>query len=390
MKAQNRLEKNIFYTGLVSFFTDMTSRMAYAVMPMFLMSLGASKTELSLIEGIAESTASLLKALSGYWSDRIRRNKPFMLVGYAFTALITPLFTFTQSALQVLLLRFTERVGKGVRTAPRDALVAASGKNAERGRNFGFHKAMDSMGSMLGPLLAALILWIFPRNYRLVFSLSIIPALIGMYVLIRFVKEVPSAHAGALARFRLSDLPKRFYLLLAILFVFTLGNSTDALLLVKAEEAGVAERLIPVVYFVFYASSVLTAVPAGRRSDRWGRERVIISGYLLYALVYLGFAMVRTPGPVWLLFALYGLYLALTDGVQKALVTDLVPPEKRATALGIYAGVIGITLLPASLIAGRLYDRVSSSTPFLFGSAMAALAAVLMLLFYKSRPKETL
>lgn len=384
----HKLEKNIFYTGLVSFFTDMTSRMAYAVLPLFLMSLGATKTELSLIEGIAESTASVLKALSGFWSDRLRKNKPFMLLGYAFTAVLTPLFTFTNSALQVLLLRFTERVGKGLRTAPRDALVAASGKHSERGRNFGFHKAMDSMGSMLGPLIAALILYFFPRNYRLVFAFSAIPALIGIYALVRFVKEAHQPERSAPVRFRLRDLPGRFYGLLGILFVFTLGNSTDALLLVKAQESGISESLIPVVYFVYYASSVLSAVPAGRRSDHRGRERVILAGYLLYALVYLGFSQVKTAGPIWVLFILYGFYLAMTDGVQKALVTDLVPKDRQATALGIYAAVIGITLLPASLIAGVLYDTKGSSTPFLFGSAMALLAAGLMYIFYKTKVKE--
>lgn len=381
------LEWNIFFTGLTSFFTDTTTKMIYAVMPLFLMSIGATKTELSLIEGVAESTASVIKALSGWWSDRTGKNKPFMVIGYIFTAVISPLFALVTSPLQVLVLRFTERIGKGIRTAPRDSLIAGSSSEGKKGRSFGFHKAMDNSGAIVGPLLAFWVLSVFPGNYRKVFLLSAIPGLLGILAIVIFVNEAKKCKESLPKGFKWRDFPVKFYLFLGIAFVFTLGNSTDALLLVKANDIGIQAVFIPLVYLIFNSVSVALAVPAGILSDKFGRERLIIFGYLLYSLIYFGFGRTTDQVTVILLFALYGLYSATTDGIQKALVSDLIADNKRGTGLGIYNSLIGITLLPASIIAGVLYDKIDNRAPFFFGSVMALTAALLMLWFYRKRTK---
>ncbi|MHB8073263.1 MFS transporter [Desulfosporosinus fructosivorans] len=377
------LEKNIFFIGITSFLMDTATKMIYSVMPLFLMSLGASKTELSLIEGIAESTASIIKALSGWWSDKIRKNKPFMIVGYAFTAILLPLFAFVTTPLQVLMIRFTERVGKGIRTAPRDSLITASSGESTKGRSFGFHKAMDNSGAIIGPLLATGILLLFPSNYRRVFLFAIIPGLIGLFSVIYFVKETKRENIAPLGKITFKDFPKRYYVFLGIVFVFTLGNSTDALLLVKASDIGFEAAFIPIIYLIFNSVSVIFAIPAGILSDKFGRERLIIFGYLLYSYIYFGFGRTNSQVVMIMLFALYGLYSAATDGVQKALVTDLIDKDKRGTGLGIYNSIVGITLLPASVIAGLLYDNINYSAPFYFGSIMALLAAMFMFVFYR-------
>lgn len=376
------LERNIFFAGMTSFLTDTTTKMIYAIMPLFLLSIGASKTEVSLIEGIAESTASVLKALSGWWSDKIGKNKPFMIIGYAFTAVLSPLFAFVTTPFQVLVIRFTERIGKGIRTAPRDSLVAESSTDKDKGKNFGFHKAMDNSGAILGPLLAFGVLSIFSNDYRKVFMLSAVPGLLGLIIVIKFVKEAKKEKESLPKKISLKDFSIRYYVFLGIAFIFTLGNSTDALLLVKANNVGIKALFIPLVYLIFNSFSVIFAVPMGILSDKIGRERIIISGYILYAVIYIGFGMVNNKVMVVLLFALYGLYSAATDGIQKALVADLIGKSKKGTGLGIYNAIIGITLLPASVIAGILYDKVNSSAPFYFGAIMALIATLLMIIFY--------
>lgn len=375
------VNKNIFFTGLTSFLTDTSTKMVYSVMPMFLLSIGASKTSLSLIEGIAESTAALIKSLSGFWSDKIGKNKPFMLIGYGLSALIMPLYAFVFSPLQVLYLRFVERVGKGIRTAPRDSLVAGSVTNGETGKSFGVQKAMDNMGAILGPLLAFTLLIFYPENYKLIFIFSAIPGLLGILVLIFGIREAKKQDQHLLKKFRFKDFPKRFYLFLAIIFVFTLGNSTDALLLVKANEVGVKVAFIPLVYLISSIVSVLLAIPMGTLSDKIGKEKLLIGGFLIYALVYFGFGITKNLNIILMLFAMYGLYSAMTDGIQKAFVSDIIDKNKKGTGLGIYNALLGITLLPASLIAGILYDHVNSSVPFYFGACMAVLSAILLILF---------
>lgn len=379
---------NVFYTGVVSFLTDTSTKMVYSVMPMFLMSIGASKTSLSLIEGVAESTASLLKAFSGYWSDKIGRNKPFMLIGYGLSALVMPLYATVVTPLQMLFYRFAERVGKGIRTAPRDSLVAGSVEKNETGKSFGLHKAMDNSGAILGPLLAFFILSLQPDSFRLIFLLAAIPGLLGVIVLIYGIKEAKKKKESLLQKFKFRDFPKRFYLFLFIIFIFTLGNSTDALLIVKANEVGVKVTFIPLVYLISSIVSVALAIPFGSLSDRIGREKLLIAGFLIYAVVYFGFGFTGNIQTIIALFALYGVYSASTDGVQKALVSDLVDKNKKGTGLGMYNALLGITLLPASLIAGLLYDKINSSIPFYFGAATAALSAILMTIFVLTKREE--
>lgn len=373
--------RNIIFTGLTSFLTDTSVKMIYSVMPMFLMSIGASKASLGLIEGVAESTASLVKAFSGFWSDKIGKNKPFMLVGYAVSAIIFPLYAFVVTPMHVLILRFIERFGKGIRTAPRDSLIAASVENNETGRSFGLQKAMDNSGAIAGPLLAFALLSLFPENYRLIFIVAGIPAFLGIFVILFGIKEAIKSKAELFQKFRVRDFPKRYYLFLGIIFIFTLGNSTDALLLVKANEAGIKVAFIPLVYLLTNLVSVIAAIPLGSLSDRVGKEKILVAGFLLYALVYFWFGRTSDTVVITALFALYGLYSAATDGIQKAFVSDITDSNKKGTALGIYNAMLGITLLPASIIAGLLYDRAGSGVPFYFGASMAFLAFLLMIVF---------
>ena len=375
------LEKNAFFTGLTSFFTDTSTKMVYSVMPLFLLSIGASKTTISLIEGIAESTASLLKAISGYWSDKIGKNKPFMIIGYGITAIITPLYALARIPIQILFFRFFERIGKGLRAAPRDSLISGSIKKNEAGKTFGFQKAMDNSGAIVCPLIAFLLLSIFPLNYSYIFLLATIPAILGVLTIIFFIKEAKAEKKETTNKISLKLLPKKFYFFLIIIFVFTLGNSADALLLVKTSETGIDKSYIPFVYMIFNTVSVLLAIPIGKLSDRIGREKLIILGFIVYAIVYYFFGRFNSINVFIFLFMLYGFYSALTDGSQKAMISDIVSKDLKGTGFGIYHAVLGITLLPASLIAGLLYDKVNSNAPFYFGSIMALIATILMIIF---------
>ncbi len=377
------INRNPFFIGLTSFFTDTSIKMIYSVMPLFLLSIGASKTTIALIEGIAESTASLLKALSGYWSDRIGKNKPFMVFGYGITALVTPFYAFAISPLQILLFRFAERVGKGLRTAPRDSLISSSVRENDAGKTFGFQKAMDNSGAILGPLTAFVLLIIFPLDYKLIFLVATIPAVLGTLTIIVFIKEAKNSEIRKSNKFSIKSLPPKFYFFLAIIFVFTLGNSADALLLVKTSETGIDKMYIPFVYMIFNSVSVLLAVPIGKLSDRIGREKLIVAGFIVYALVYFSFGRFSDIKIYVVLFMFYGLYSALTDGSQKSLISDIVSKDLKGTGFGLYHAVLGITLLPASIIAGLLYDKVNSSAPFYFGSVMALLATILMIIFQR-------
>lgn len=375
-------KRNILFTGLTSFLTDTSVKMVYSVMPMFLISIGASRTSLALIEGIAESTSALVKALSGFWSDKIGKNKPFMLIGYGLSALIIPLYTFVVSPVQVLVLRFGERFGKGIRTAPRDSLIARSTADGESGRSFGLQKAMDNSGAIAGPLIAFAMLSALPGNYRLIFLIAGIPAILAILVIIFGIKEAGKDKSTLFTRFHFKDFPSKYYFFLGIVFVFTLGNSTDALLLVKANDVGVRVALIPLVYLITNVVSVLASIPVGSLADKVGKEKILITGFIIYAVVYYGFGITTSTGAIISLFALYGLYSAATDGIQKAFISDMIDKNKKGTGMGIYNALLGITLLPASLIAGSLYDRVNSSVPFYFGAGTAALAAVLMVIYF--------
>jgi len=389
-KSENKIfgfNRNVLFTGITSFLTDTSVKMVYSVMPMFLLSIGASKTTLSLIEGIAESTASLVKAMTGFWSDKIGKNKPFMLIGYGLSALIIPLYTFVTFPAHVLYLRFIERFGKGIRTAPRDSLIAGSIPKGESGKSFGLQKAMDNSGAIVGPLIAFLLLYWLPGNYRIIFLFAGIPAIIAIFVIIFGIKEAKKNKEDLFRKFHFKDFSGRYYFFLVIIFVFTLGNSTDALLLVKANEVGIKITLIPLVYLITNAVAVIFAIPLGSLSDKIGKEKVLVTGFLIYAFVYFGFGISTNIGAIVALFALYGLYSAATDGIQKAFISDIIDKNKKGTGLGIYNALLGLTLLPASIIAGFLYDHVNSRIPFYFGASTSVLAAILLVIYMMTTPR---
>lgn len=388
------LTRNVFLLGLVSFFTDISSEMTLTILPLFLANvLGSSTAAIGLIEGLAETTASLTKIFSGWFSDRLGRRKPLTTVGYALSAIAKPLLYFAGTWGTVLGVRFADRLGKGIRTSPRDALIADSVPAAQRGISFGFHRAADSAGAFLGLSLAAAIIfftqrfdWQLTREaYQSLVLVGIIPAFVAVAILGLLVKEPKAAPRTAKApSLSLRGFDRRFKLLLLIMVLFTLGNSSDAFLILRAQNLGLSALEVVLLLVGFNLVYTLVAAPAGALSDRLGRKRLITAGWTVYGLIYLGFALAGQKWHVWLLFAAYGAYYALAEGAGKALVADIVPPEKRGTAYGMYHAAIGLAAFPASLIAGILWQGVGSwagfgpSAPFYFGAALAVVAAVLL------------
>ena len=383
------LGRNVIALGVVSFLTDVSSEMIYPLLPVFLTAvLGADAAFVGAIEGAAESTAALLKLASGWWSDRVRRRKPLVVLGYGIASVMRPLVAIAQSAGQVLLIRVSDRVGKGIRNAPRDALIAESVDPSIRGRAFGFHRAMDNAGGILGPLIAfAVLTWHF-AELRTVFWLAAIPAVLSLMVLIAFVRDVPAAEKPA-ADTKSLDLGQhmgaRFWTVLGVIFVFTLGNSTDAFLLLRANQLGVPVALAPILWAALHVVKSASNVPGGVLSDRVGRRPTLIAGWLLYALVYFGFARATAAWHAWALFAAYGVFFGLTEGSERALVADMVARERRGTAFGWYNLAIGLGALPASLLFGYVWDHAGAPTAFLMGASLALAAAVGMTLVVRRR-----
>ena len=374
------LSKNVFFAGLVSFFMDVSSEMIYPLVPLFLANvLGVNKSLIGLIEGIAESTASLLKVFSGWFSDRFGRRKVPMAIGYAISTLSRPIMATAAIWQQILSARVIDRVGKGIRTAPRDAIIAESTEHARLGRAFSFHRSMDTMGAVVGPALALFLLGFFRSDYRSVFWLSLVPAIVAVLVIVVFIGEKGKPVLSGPERPRLTwkhfDWKVRFFMVIAALFA--LGNSSDVFLILRAGQVGVPTVMIPAVYLMFNLVYSLSAIPAGMAADAFGRKRVILLGFILFAAVYFGFARAGNITAVWVLFGFYGLFMGLTEGVQKAFLASIIPPDFKATAFGVYATVVGLAMFPASLIAGWLWDRLSPSATFYFGAATAALAALL-------------
>ena len=377
------VERNVFILGVVSFFTDISSEAVYPLVPIFLTkSLGAPLAVVGAIEGVAEGTASIVRWLSGWLSDRLGRRKSFVVLGYGMAAVAKPLLALAFHWPVVLFARFVDRFGKGVRTAPRDALVAQWTERGERGRAFGFHRAVDTAGAVLGPLGALALLAVLGENFRLIFLLAFIPAVLGM-VLLRLVAErtprpEPSAAVepkGGGLRFGAA-----YYGFFAVSLVFALGNSSDAFLILRSRNLGLGVSEAVLAYVAYNTSYSLLAMPAGIASDRLGRRNVIGLGFAVFAAVYLGFAAIDAGAYVWLLFPVYGVYMALTEGVGRALVADLVPSERRGSALGLYQGGVGLMALLSSIMAGLLWDHVGPSAPFFLGGSTAALALVLLLI----------
>lgn len=372
--------KNVFFTGLVSFFMDVSSEMIYPLVPLFLANvLGVNKSLIGLIEGIAESTASLLKVFSGWFSDRIGQRKHVMAVGYAISALSRPIIATAALWQQILASRFIDRIGKGIRTAPRDAIIAESAHHTHLARAFSFHRSMDTMGAVVGPGLALLLLGLFRNDYRTVFWLSMVPAVIAVLVILIFIEEKRKVLPAPIQRPKLTlshfDWKVKFFIVIAT--IFALGNSSDVFLILRAQQAGTPAVTIPAVYLLFNLVYSLSAIPAGIAADRFGKKRIILTGFVLFAALYYGFALAKSPAAIWLLFALYGLFMGLTEGIQKSFLATIIPQDFKATAFGVYATAIGIATLPASLVGGWLWDHISPAATFYFGAATASLSALL-------------
>ncbi|HEY9229085.1 MAG TPA: MFS transporter [Gemmatimonadaceae bacterium] len=384
-RAPGRLGRNVYALSSVSFFNDVSSEMIYPLLPVFLTTvLGASAGFIGAIEGAAESTASLLKLASGWWSDRVQRRKPLVVAGYTLASVVRPFVAVAHSAFDVLFVRVSDRVGKGLRNAPRDALIADSVDPRIRGRAFGFRNAADNAGALLGPLIAFALLHVWDLSLRTVFWLSAIPGAIAIVIAIAGVRDVAKQTAEKKTELR-TRMGRRFWAFLVVIFVFTLGNSTDAFLLLRAKELGVPVALAPILWAVLNLVKSLSNVPGGALSDRIGRKPTLIAGWTVYAIVYFLFARASEGWHAWALFATYGLYFGLTEGTQEALVADVAPSDRRGSAYGWYYLAIGIGALPASVIFGALWDRYGSGTAFTAGATLALAAAIGVLVSFADR-----
>lgn len=384
--------QNIFFLGLVSLFTDISSEMIYPLLPVFLISvLGVGPTFVGLVEGVAEATASFLKLFSGWISDRRQKRKFLVVSGYTLSTLTRPLVAAATAGWHVLFIRFLDRVGKGIRTSPRDALIADSTPESEHGKAFGFQRALDHTGAVIGPLIAFFLLTFITQQYRTLFLLAYLPGIIALTLLILGVKERKAAQPGPSSQpvqLTLRPFDRRFKIFLLIIILFSLGNSSDAFLILKAKEAGVSVSLLPILWAVLHISKSLSATPGGILSDRYGRRKMIIAGWILYSGVYFGFASAQTSATVWLLFAVYGLFYGLTEGGERALVANLVQPHLRGTAYGLYHFSIGLSTLPASLLMGFLWETYSPKAAFSLGAILAFLAAALLWLTIREGSSE--
>ena len=389
------LPRNVWAVTLTSFLTDISSEMIFNLLPLFLANvLGVRTNVIGLIEGLAETVASLLKLFSGWFSDRIGQRKSLAVAGYGLSAVVKPLLYFASSWGGVLAVRFVDRVGKGVRTAPRDAMVADSVSPQQRGLAFGLHRAGDTAGALVGMLIAIVVVWLMQADaltlerstFQRLILLSMIPGFLAVVGLVWLARDVPVTEQRGRIRFSWRGLPPMFRRYVLVVVLFTLGNSADAFLVLRAQERGLSVLGVLGMLATFNLVYAVISGPAGALSDRIGRRKLLVGGWLVYALLYLGFGLAAAAWQVWLLYALYGIYYGTVEGTAKAFVADLVGPEQRGTAYGVYNAAVGFSALPASLIAGVLWQGVGSwggfgaAAPFLFGATLALIAVAL--LFY--------
>ena len=385
--------------GWASLFTDAATEMIYPLLPIYLSRvLGASATSLGIIEGVAEGVNSLLKIASGWVSDRRQERRAIVIIGYTLSSLARPLIALTSSWPQVLAIRALDRTGKGIRGAPRDAMLAAHAEASSRGRIFGFHRAMDHTGAVVGPIIATVFLAFFPGQYRFLFALTIIPGALAVATLFR-VEEPPierserqerpePASASAYGAASSERLPRELFSLLGIILLFSLGSSADAFLLLRLADAMGSATFLPLLWAAHHVVKASLSTWGGGLSDRLGRRYVIVIGWAIYSLVYLGFALVTNAVAFVALFLIYGVHFALAEGAEKALVADLTPAHQQGTSFGLYYGVLGVGMLVASIAFGFVYDRVSPAAAFTMGSALSAVAAVLLLVLRLPNPHQ--
>lgn len=379
------LTRNLLIVGLVSLFTDLSSQMVFPLIPLYLISIGAGAWVVGLVEGAAETTASLLKVFSGYWSDRISKRKTFVFAGYGLSSITKPLFAFAYSWPLVLIVRVFERVGKGIRTAPRDAIIAESTKSSVRGKAYGFHRAMDGIGSVSGAALALLLLPVL--GFKDLFLVAFIPGIIAV-LFVFFIKEKNRPKEvkkkNKSLKVSLKNLPRNLKLFILVSTVFSFGHFGYAFLLLKAKNIGLGNDAAIFLYVIFYIVYTLCTIPAGILSDKIGRKPVLMTGYILFATMAIGLLFTSQIYAIFAIFVVYGIFYAMIDGSQRAFVADLAPPDLRATALGTFHTSIGLIALPGGFLAGILWDVVSPEATFLFALALA-LGSILLLVFVKNK-----
>ena len=383
--------RNIIFLGLISFFADISSEMVYPIIPLYLTStFGATPVLVGIIEGIVESVASLLKVFSGYITDKYKKKKPIAFAGYA-TGLIYKLALLLASSWTgILTARVIDRLGKGIRTSPRDVMVSESADKNQMGKAFGIHKALDMAGSAIGILLSYLLLKNAAggvEDYKSVFVLSAIPAVAALCMFF-FVKEKKEKQfVKQRERFWTSwkQLDKRLKLYLLIVFLFTLGNSSNTFLLLRAKSVGFDDTTVILLYFIYNLTASVLSMPFGKISDKVGRKKILIAGYLMFAVVYLGFATAQTNWMFILLFVMYGMCTAMSAGVERAFIAEIAPEELKGTMLGLHSTIAGIALLPASVIAGFWWEYAGAFAPFMFGSIMAVVAVILLVVFLQEK-----
>ncbi len=363
------ITRNIFILGLVSLFTDLSSQIVFPLIPLFLITvLGAGAYAVGIVEGAAETTASLLKVVSGYWSDKIKKRKPFVLFGYSLSTITKPLFAFANVWFFVLFIRVIERIGKGMRTAPRDAIVAESCGKSIRGKAYGFHRAMDGIGSVLGATLAFLLLPIL--GYRNIFLFAFVPGIIAVFIIL-FIKEKKHIYKRETKelpiKLSFKELPLNLRLFIFVSSIFAFGHFGYAFLLLRAKNIGLADNSAILLYVLFYIVYTILIIPSGILSDKIGRKPVLIGGYLIFAITSIGLIFTSNIHSLLLFFLIYGIFYAMIDGVQRAFVVDLAPEHLKATALGIFHTAIGLVALPGGFIAGLLWDKISPEATFIYG-----------------------
>lgn len=383
----NGITRNVIVLGIASLLTDASSEMIFPLLPLFLVNvLAAEKSIVGLIEGIAESTASILKVFSGWFSDKIGKRKPIIFSGYGISTFVKPFLALATSWFHVLAVRFADRVGKGIRTSPRDAMIADSTDEKVRGKAFGFHRSMDTLGAMIGPSIAFLLFPLF--GYRNIFLLATIPGVIAVFLILAFVKERErpiQKNNPQPIKFSFKSLSKEFKIFVILAALFALGNFSYAFIILRAQDVGITPELIPLLYLLFNTVYALFSIPAGILSDKIGRKPVIALGYTTFGVMCLGFAVATSSILAIVMFALYGIFNAITETVQRAFVSDLTIAELRATALGTFHAAVGMAALPASIVAGVLWQSFGATATFLYGATLAFLSTILLIILLKNK-----
>ena len=391
-------DANVFFMGLTSFFTDISSELIFTLVPLFLSDVwGATSTIVGLVGGLSDSADSIFRIFSGWFSDKIGKRKVLATMGYSISTVAKPFMLLANTWGAVIGVRVGDRIGKGVRSSSRDALIADSVDEKERGRSFGLHRAMDTAGAVVGLIIAAIIVYMIPGDkfhmtreaYHWMVVVAIIPAVLAVLVILTLVRErkkvASAAQASTGKPVGLTPFSNQFKLFLVIIGLFTLGNSSDFFLILEAQRVKTPLLQVVLMLVLFNLTYALLSTPMGVLSDKIGRKRVITAGWLIYGLVYIGFALSGIIWQIWALFAVYGVYYAICDGAAKAFVADLVPANRRGTAYGIYNGVVGLVALPASLIAGVLWGNIAPAAAFYFGAGLALLAMVGLLFIIKEK-----